>query len=78
MNACSNLQVLDQRVSDAVKVRKELDLRIGLSVCLFVCLYVCQYVCMFVCMYVWMYRNSGNFHCHVIFVAVQKKKKLET
>ena len=20
------------------------------------------------------YRNSGNFHCHVIFVAIQKKK----
>ena len=24
------------------------------------------------------YRNSGNFHCHVIFVAIQKKLKLET
>ena len=29
MNACRNLGVLDQRVSDAVKVRRELDLRIG-------------------------------------------------
>lgn len=30
MNACRNLGVLNQRVSDAVNVRKELDLRIGI------------------------------------------------
>ena len=28
-NACNNLGVLNQRVSNAVKTRKELDLRIG-------------------------------------------------
>ena len=31
MAACRNLRQLDQRVSDAVKVRRELDLRIGRS-----------------------------------------------
>ena len=29
MRACSNLGTLDQMVSDAVKARQELDLRIG-------------------------------------------------
>ena len=24
--------------------------------------------------YIEIYRNSGNFHCHVIFVAIQKNK----
>ena len=27
---------------------------------------------------VYLYRNSGNFHCHVIFVMSKKKLKLET
>ena len=29
MRACSNLGMLDQRISDAVKARQEVDLRIG-------------------------------------------------
>ena len=33
MRACANLGVVDDRVVDAVQVRQELDLRIGVWVC---------------------------------------------